>query len=113
MKDEQQPSLFIVQMEWLKIKMKEKGYDIKDEDFLENILSKLPESKDSTAMNPYQIKKLFIKEKISTGYTLDDLTINLEKTYVDSIEDKKDKKNSEGEKGFFSSGRSYKGKCNK
>ena len=44
MKEDQQPSLFIVQMERLKIKMKEKGYEIKPENFPEDILSKLPES---------------------------------------------------------------------
>ena len=112
MKEDQQPSLFIVQMERLKIKMKEKGHDINDEDFVKDILSKLPESKSSTMMNPYQIKKLFIKEKLTSAYTLDDLMIDLEKTYAENIEDTKDKKgSSEGERGFYASGRPFKGKC--
>jgi len=47
MRDDQQPtSLFIVQMERLKIKMKEKKYDISEEDFILDILRKLPESKE-------------------------------------------------------------------
>ena len=117
MEDEQQPSLFIVKMERLKIKMEEKGYKIDKDEFLRDILSKLPESKDSTSMNPYQIKKLFIKEKIGVGYKLDDLTVDLEKTYVENVEKRKEerenKSNTEGEKGFYSSGKPFKGKCNK
>ena len=104
MKEDQQPSLFIVQMERMKIKMTEKGYVIADEDFLQDILSKLPENRNSSVMNPYQIKKLFIEEKMigaASSYKLDDLTIDLEKTFAESIEDSKEKKSIEGEKGFL------------
>ena len=113
MRDDQQPSLFIVQMERLKIKMKEKGHDISEKDFLLDILSKLPESRSSSMMNPYQIKKLFIKEKLTAGYNLDMLTIDLEKTHVENIEEMKNfkKGSSEGEKGFYASGKTFKGKC--
>ena len=38
MEDEQQPSLFIVKMERLKIKMEEKGYKIDKDEFLRDIL---------------------------------------------------------------------------
>jgi len=112
MRDDQQPSLFIVQMERLKIKMEEKGHEISDENFLLDMLSKLPESKSSSMMNPYQIKKLFIKEKMTGRHDLDMLTIDLEKTYAENIEDTKDKKGSnELEKGFYTSGKTFKGKC--
>ena len=112
MRDNQQPSLFIMQMEWLKIKMKEKNHDVSDEDFIHDILSKLLESKSSSMMNPHQIKKLFIKEKLTSEYTVDMLTIDLEKTYVKNIEDAKAKKGShEGEKGFYTSRKTFKGKC--
>jgi len=112
MRDYQQPSLFIVQMEGLKIKMKEKKHDMSNEAFIHNILSKLPESKSSSMMNLYQIKKLFIKEKLTSAHTLDMLTIDLEKTYVKNIEEAKEKKGSnEGEKCFYTSGKTFKGKC--
>jgi len=112
MKDDQQPSLFIVQMKRLNIKMKEKGHDIKDDDFLHDILSKLPKSRSSLMMNPCQIKQLFIKEKLTAACTLDVLTIDLEKTHVENIEETKNKKgSSEGEKGFYTSGKPFKGKC--
>jgi len=98
MRDNQQPRLFIVQMERLKIKMEEKGYEISDENFLLDILSKLPESKSSSMMNPCQIKKLFMKEKMTGRCDLDMLTIDLEKTHPENVEDTKDKKGSnEGE----------------
>jgi len=73
---------------------KEKGHDVKNEDFLHDILSKLPESRSSSMMNPYQMKKLFVKEKLTPAYTLDVLTIDLEKTCVENIEETKDKKGS-------------------
>ena len=112
MRDDQQPSLFIVQMERLKIKMKEKGHDVNEEDFLLDILSKLPESRSSSMMNPYQIKKLFIKEKLMSACTPDMLTIDLEKTHIENIEETKNKKGlNEGEKGFYTSGKTLKGKC--
>ena len=98
MRDDQQPSLFIVQMERLKIKMEEKGHEISDENFLLDMLSKLPESKSSSMMNPCQIKKLFMKEKMTGRCDLDMLTIDLEKTHPENVEDTKDKKGSnEGE----------------
>jgi len=112
MRDYQQPSLFIVQMERLKTKMEEKGHEISDENFLLDILSKLPESKSSSMMNPCQTKKLFIKEKMTGGHNLDMLTIDLEKTHAENIEDTNNKKGSnEGEKGFCTSGKTSKGKC--
>ena len=99
MRDNQQPSLFIIQMERLKIKMQEKKHNVSDEDFILDILSKLPESKSSSMMNPYQIKKLFIKEKLTSACTLDVLTINLKKTHVENVQEAKEKKGSnEGEK---------------
>ena len=112
---DQQPSLFVVKMERMKIKMKEKGFKISEEDFINDVLSKLPESKDPKSMNPYQIKKLFIKEKMTSGYTLDDMTTDLEKTYVEDVEDKIEKstQNAEGEKAFYTPGKTFKGKCNK
>jgi len=92
--------------------MKEKNHNVSDEDFIHDILSKLPESKSSLMMNPYQMKKLFIKEKLMSAYTLDMLTIDLEKTHVENIEDTKEKKGSnEGEKGLFTSGKTFEGKC--
>jgi len=39
MRDDQQPSLFIVQMERLKIKMKEKNHDTSEEDFAAFMMS--------------------------------------------------------------------------
>jgi len=89
MKDDQQPSLFIAQMERLKIKMAEKGHKTNAEDFMLDVLSKLPESKSSSMMNPHQIKKLFIKKKMMSAYTLDMLTIDLEKTHAENVEDAK------------------------
>jgi len=92
MRDDQQPSLFVVQMERLKIKMKEKKHDISEEDFILDVLSKLPESKNSSMMNPHQTKKLFIKEKLTSACAVDELTIDLEKTHVENIEDAKTKR---------------------
>jgi len=77
MRDEQQPRLFIAQMERLKINMKEKHHNVSDKDFIHDILSKLPESKSSLMMSPHQTKKLFIKEKLTSACTLDMLTIDL------------------------------------
>ena len=64
MKDDQQPSPFIVQMERLKTKMKEKGHDINDQDFLNDISSELPESKSSAMMNPHQKGKVDISSHV-------------------------------------------------
>jgi len=71
MRDNEQPSLFIAQMERLKIKMQEKKHNVSDKEFMHNILSKLPESESSSMMNPYQIKKLIIKEKLTSAHTVD------------------------------------------
>jgi len=63
-------------------------------------------------MNPRQMKKLFMKEKLTLAYTLDMLTIDLEKTHVENVEDAKEKKGSnEGEKGFHASEKTFEGKC--
>jgi len=91
--------------------MKEKGFEVEGDNFLGDILSKLPVSKNTAAMNPCQIKKSFINEKLSSACTLDDLTIDMEKTHVENIEDAKGKKSSEGEKSFCTSGKPFKGKC--
>ena len=115
MTEEDEPSLWITDLERLKIKLKEKKHDIPEEDFLNGILNKLPESKDPGVMHPYQVKKMFIKEdmaKAGSSYDLDDLILDLEEVYKDHFEEKETTKSkNEGERGFYTTGGGYKGKC--
>jgi len=63
-------------------------------------------------MNPCQTKKFFVKERLTSVHTLDMLTIDLEKTHLENVEDAQEKKGShEGEKGFCASGKTFKDKC--
>jgi hypothetical protein len=111
MSENEEPSLFIVKMERLKIKLEGKKYKIGDSTFLMDLLDMLPRSNDSKNMNPYEIERRMIETKIEAGpksMDLEKLDAALAKVYRDHYKGKKI--DVEGEKGFFA-GKAFKGKC--
>ena len=52
MEEHERPSEFIVKLERMRMKLKENGYIIQDEDFVRQLLAKLPKGKDDT-VGPY------------------------------------------------------------
>ena len=99
----EQPSLFIVKLDQMRKKLQKLQYDVDNDDFIQDVLGKLPESKDSNNMNPYEVERKLIDEKIKNDstYDIDTLMLDLEKVYQ---EKQKGKENSKiGETGFFNS----------
>ena len=67
MKETEDPSLFVVMMERRRIKLAKKGCKVDDPNFLDDILSALPENENARVMNPHQMKKQMIKKAVSEG----------------------------------------------
>ena len=98
----EQPSLFIVKMDRMRKDLKKLGYDVSDQDFVQDILGKLPESKDTEKMTAYEVEKKLIESKIvvnASGYTIEDLITDLEKVYQEKTKTKEISK--AGEVGFY------------
>ena len=85
MSRDEQPSLFIVKMDRKRKDLKKLGYDVVDDDFIQDILGKLPESGSADSLNPYEVERKLIDGKIadtSSTYTVEDLITDLEKVYM-------------------------------
>ena len=84
MDDVEQPSTFIVKLERQRKKLKDNGIKYGDDEFLKQILAKLPKGKDGE-LGPYQVEKRNIELQMQTkqGYGIGDLTTALEKVYKD------------------------------
>ena len=116
------PSLFVVTMEKLRNKLaNEASFKVSDEDFMLDILAKLPKGKQEGEMGPYQIERRIIEREIknpATSYDLEALTLDLEKVYND-INGKKDEDDDDrGEKehtdkAFAAYSKQFKGRCRK
>jgi hypothetical protein len=113
MKDDEQPCLFITELQTKRLELEKLGHKIIEKDFKKNILGKLPESKDPTAPNPYQIEKLYsIKPQNVDAYSVSMMTKALERVYQKHYAPNEEEgRTGEGEQGFFTLGRAFKGKC--
>ena len=67
MEETENPSLFVVDMERKCIKLNKKGYKIEKEAFLEDLLEALPENQDPKIMNPHQMEKRLLKDKLKNA----------------------------------------------
>jgi hypothetical protein len=88
MKVNEQPALFIVKLERMKQKLEDHGHKISDEDFLTDILAKVPKGTSSENLGPYQIERRLIESrmKIDRNYALENLVDDLEKVFM-ALED--------------------------
>ena len=109
MKETEDPTLYIIELERRKIKLDKKGYKIEDAAFLEDILSKLPKSDNPKEMNPYEVERRILEDK-KNALTLDMITVALAKVYRDNYQDKGDQLDGE-EKAFYTRSKAFKGKC--
>ena len=112
MDDVEQPSTFIVKLERQRKKLKDNGIKYGDDEFLKQILAKLPKGKDGE-LGPYQVEKRNIELQMQTkqGYGIGDLTTALEKVYKDIYgEDGSGKAN---EQAYLAYKKVYKGRCDK
>ena len=120
MEHEEDPSVFVMKMEKLLIKLqKNHGHKIEEVDFMASILAKLPkDEKDADAMNPYQVEKRLIEKEMEKAkkdntykYDLDHLVMDLDQVYhkmhKSPVKDKEEKALT----GFVK--KQFKGKCNK
>ena len=64
---DQQPSLFLVEMEQLRTKLKKKGHTLSDEEFVKQILTRLPKGTERDKMGPYQVARRFIEAEMKPG----------------------------------------------
>ena len=117
------PSVFVTKMERLKDRLCQFGHPIEEMTFLKEVLGRLPKSKDPTHLGPYQARldKWFAKveeceKKQDDSFTMEDLVLELELVHAEILDAKKKNggsDNSAGERGFYSAGKQFKGKCNK
>jgi hypothetical protein len=60
-----QPDVFIDGLEQIRIRLKDDfSYEIKDEDFITDVLGKLPKGSDDKSLGPYQVMKRMIEKEI-------------------------------------------------
>ena len=116
MRDTDVPSEFIDQLEELKNKLlNDVGFNIDDDEFMQDILAKLPAGKNGE-VGPYQSKRdvILLDMARNTSYDLDDLTMALERTYHDLYQDKGDTYKDDNEQAFAAGfKRQFKGRCRK
>ena len=123
MKDDDYPPTFIMKLDRMRTLMNkniEEGREVNDDTFIKHVLSKLPRNDDPKVLGPYQVKRSIIEGKLSGVYDIEDLTLDLTKTYEaiygakdldDDDEESPTKK--EGEVGLPAYGQQPKKKCHK
>ena len=62
----EQPSLFAVRLDRMRKDLKKLKCDVSDDDFIQDILGKMPESKDAEKMTACEVEKKLIEAKIVT-----------------------------------------------
>ena len=83
MKEDAVPHLFIDKMKKMRKRLEDEvGYKLTDEQFMKDVLARLPtHGDDEKNLGPYQVKKLFIDEKIkdmaNKAYTIQDMERDL------------------------------------
>ena len=116
MEGNERPSEFIVRMERMRKKLKDNGYDIKNEDFLKQVLAKLPKGKEDE-LGPYQVEKraIELEMKVDAGYNLTKLSNSLEKVYKTLAKDEamENEEKEEDDKAYMAFSKSFKGRCNR
>jgi gag-polypeptide of LTR copia-type len=87
MDEGEKPDQFIVKMDRARKKLRtDANVNIDDQQYMLDILSRLPEGKDGDNLGPYQVAKRFLEPKITqeeSDFTLDDLILELLKVYLD------------------------------
>lgn len=87
MDEGEKPDQFIVKMDRARKKLRtDANVNIDDQQYMLDILSRLPEGKDGDNLGPYQVAKRFLEPKITQenlDFTLDDLILELLKVYKD------------------------------
>ena len=114
MLDVDRPADFIVKLERMRKKLKDSGITYTDEEFIDQILAKLPKGKDGE-LGPYQVEKRNIQQdlKHTTGYGLSNVIVALEKVRSDVLADQDLIFDDDNEKAMVSYSKQYKGRCYK
>ena len=82
MKEDEQPSYFIDRMKKLRKRLaNEMRYTMTDNEFMKDMLAKLPRGSGDNTLGPYQVLKRFVIEKIENAlitFTVKDLVAELD-----------------------------------
>jgi hypothetical protein len=122
MKDGESPDDFVMSMELARKKLREDAaIEIEEQQFLLDVLSRLPKGETEKSLGPYQMIKRLLEPEIKDDndeFDLDDLVLELQKVhkdgYSDDEEDVSDDKDSPGEKAFVGyTKHQFKGRCAK
>jgi gag-polypeptide of LTR copia-type len=121
MKEGESPDDFVVSMELARKKLLEDAeIEIEEQQFLLDILSRLPKGETEKNFGPYQMIKRFLEPKIrdaNDAFDLDDLVLELMKVHKDVYgdeDDDDDDKDTPGEKAFVGYAKNqFKGRCYK
>jgi hypothetical protein len=108
-----QPSIFIMELEKIRKRMKKLGNEIDDSKFMTDIIEKLPKNRDPKSVGPYEMKSYELKEKKKRGtLTIDELTLELELVHKE-FQPKMSERKTPGEQAFYAGGKAFKGRCYK
>ena len=64
---EEKPTLFIVKLDRIRNELQRLGHDIEETEFIQDVLGKLPESKNKGIMTPYQVERRMIDSRMETN----------------------------------------------
>ena len=112
----EQPFSFIVRMDRMRSDLKKLKYEISEEDFIQDILSKLPESKDMDNLTAFEVERKMIEKRIedsssTSPYSMDNLITDLERVFQEKQRNTKET-NKTGEVGFYNTDEKKGGRTN-
>jgi hypothetical protein len=98
MKKDEQPSLFVTDLDRIRTKLLKHKHMIRDVDFIDDELSRLPKSNDPDKMTPYQMERKMIEEERkravrnnATAYSVNELVLALDVVTLEVYEAHMDK----------------------
>ena len=102
MKEDEQPSYFIDRMKKLRKRLaNEMSYTMTDNEFMKDMLAKLPRGSGDNNLGPYQVLKRFVIEKIENAlisFSIEDLVAELDRVYRDINGDEEEEGSDKEEK---------------
>ena len=130
MKTDERPSYFIDKMKKFRKRLaNEMRYTMTDNEFMKDMLAKLPRSPGDNNLGPYQVLKRFVIDKIENrliNFSIEDLVAELDRVYKDihgdeddaddeksTKDDADDEKSTKEEAAYAAYSKQFKGMCRK
>ena len=120
MKTDERPSYFIDKMKKYRKRLaNEMRYTMTDNEFMKDMLAKLPRSPGDNNLGPYQVLKRFVIDKIENNlvdFSIEDLVAELDRVYKDihgDEDDADDEKSTKEEAAYAAYSKQFKGMCRK